>query len=280
MFTEIKHTLRRMRGSILGWGIGLLLYGVMMQYFYTSVEMMEGVQEMLDSYPPEMMAFFPNIRDIASPAGYMDTYFFSMMTLIIGIFAIGACAGLLVSHEEKGILDLLIAYPISRSGMFWGRVIGFLLATAVILIFAWLGWVIPLAGPGLEVNAFKILLPFIPLFAFLVLLGVLTLLFSLLLPAARLAGGLSGALLVANYLLVGLSSMNPDLKPIFELTPMYFFQGGMAIEGLDWGALLGLFGFALLFALLAWWRFQRREIRVGGEGGWSLPRLLSLERKG
>jgi ABC-2 type transport system permease protein len=86
--------------------------------------------------------------------------------------------------------------------------------------------------------------------------------------------------LVGNYLLVGLSSMNPDLKPIFELTPMYFFQGGMAIEGLDWAALLGLLGFALLFALLAWWRFQRREIRVGGEGGWSLPGLLSLGRKG
>jgi ABC-2 type transport system permease protein len=235
---------------------------------------------MLDTYPPEMMAFFPNITDIASPAGYMDTYFFSMMTLIIGIFAIGACAGLLVSHEEKGILDLLIAYPISRSAMFWGRIIGFLLATAAILILAWLGWIIPLAGPGLEVDAFKILLPFIPLFAFLVLFGVLTLLFSLLLPAARLAGGLSGALLVANYLLVGLSSMNPDLKPIHELTPMYFFQGGMAIEGLDWGALFGLFGFALLFALLAWWRFQRREIRVGGEGGWSLPRLFVLGRKG
>jgi hypothetical protein len=35
----------------------------------------------------------------------------------------------------------------------------------------------------------------------------------------------------------------------------------------------------LLFALLAWWRFERREIRVGGEGGWSLPRLLLLGKK-
>lgn len=279
MFTEIKYTLRRMRGTIIGWGLGLFLYGLMMQFFYTSIEMMDGIQEMLDTYPPEMLAFFPNMTDIASPAGYMDTYFFSMMTLIIGIFAIGACAGLLVSHEEKGILDLLIAYPISRSGMFWGRFIGFLLATAAILFFSWLGWIIPLAGPGLEINAFTILLPFIPLYAFLVLFGALTLLFSLLLPAVRLAGGLSGALLVANFLLVGLSSLKPDLKPIYELTPMYFFQGGKAIDGLDWSALLGLLGFALLFALLAWWRFQRREIRVGGEGGWSLPGLSLLRVK-
>ncbi len=28
---------------------------------------------------------------------------------------------------------------------------------------------------------------------------------------------------------------------------------------------------SVLFAALAWWCFQRRDIRVGGEGGWRLP---------
>ena len=32
-------------------------------------------------------------------------------------------------------------------------------------------------------------------------------------------------------------------------------------------------------ALLAWWRFQRREIRVGGEGGWKLPKLAFLGKR-
>jgi len=26
--------------------------------------------------------------------------------------------------------------------------------------------------------------------------------------------------------------------------------------------------------VIAWWRFERRDIRVGGEGGWRLPVLL------
>ena len=30
LLTEFKHTLRRLRGQILGWGIGLALYGLMM----------------------------------------------------------------------------------------------------------------------------------------------------------------------------------------------------------------------------------------------------------
>jgi ABC-2 type transport system permease protein len=41
--------------------------------------------------------------------------------------------------------------------------------------------------------------------------------------------------------------------------------------------LLGLLGVAALFTLLAWWRFERRDIRVGGEGGWQLP-LLSRRK--
>ena len=61
MFTEFKHTLRRMRGAIIGWGIGLFAYGLMMVSFYSSLEMMEGFLENLENYPPEMLAFFPNI---------------------------------------------------------------------------------------------------------------------------------------------------------------------------------------------------------------------------
>jgi len=36
----------------------------------------------------------------------------------------------------------------------------------------------------------------------------------------------------------------------------------------------------LVLILLAWWRFQRREIRVSGEGGWKRPKLAIGGRKG
>ena len=273
MLTEIKHTLRRMRGAIIGWGIGLFAYGFMMAKFFTSLEMMEGFLDNLENYPAEMLAFFPNIFDIMSPKGYMDTYFFSYMTLIIGFFAITACANLLVGDEEKGILDLLVSYPVSRSGFFWGRLIGFLIATVMILLASWLGWLISAGSSGLNLSAIELLQPFIPLYVVLVLFGGMALLLSMLLPAARMATGLAGGLLLVNFLFIGLANLNPDLAAIYELTPLYFYQGGAAIEGIDWGNLLGLMGITLIFTLMAWLLFQRREIRVGGEGGWKLPKL-------
>jgi len=35
----------------------------------------------------------------------------------------------------------------------------------------------------------------------------------------------------------------------------------------------------MVLALLAWWRFERREIRVGGESGWRLPKLAIRGRR-
>jgi len=271
MFAEFKHTLRRLRGQMIGWGIGLALYGLMMVSLFDSIVGIEGFEQLIASYPQEIMAFFGDIMAITTPKGYVDIYYFTYMTFIIGIFATGTCANLLVGDEEKGILDLVLAHPISRSALFMGRLLGFVVATAVILLVGWLSWVIPSGSTSLNLTWIEFLRPFLPLFAVLILFGMLALLLSMLLPASRTAGGLSGGLLVANFLLMGLSNINQDLKSLVKFTPLNYYQGGEAITELNWEWLAGLLAVSLVFALLAWWRFQRRDIRVGGEGGWRIP---------
>jgi ABC-2 type transport system permease protein len=276
MFAEFKHTLRRKRGQIIGWGIGLALYALMMVSLFDSLAGIEGFEEMIASYPPELMAFFGDMVAISTPKGYLDVYYFSYMTVIVGVFAASAGAGLLVSDEEKGILDLVMAHPISRSALYWGRVAGFVAATAGILLVAWLSWVLPAQGTGMDLTWIEFLRPFLPLFAQLLLWGMLALLLSLLLPSARMAGMLTGGLLIGNYLLFGLSNINEDLKTVMEYTPLHYYQGGRAIDGLEWGWIAGIAAVALVLALLAWWRFLQRDIRVGGEGGWTLPAWMRL----
>jgi ABC-2 type transport system permease protein len=282
MLAELKHTLRRKRGAVLGWGFGLALYGVLMVSLFDSITGIEGFEELLQSYPPELMAFFggTDMLALTTPRGYMDIYYFSYMAVIVGIFAVVAGGGLLLSDEERGILDLVMAHPVSRTSLFWGRVFGFVIATVLILLVSWLSWVLPAQGTSMDLTWIEFLRPFVPLLAELLLFGTLALLLSLVLPSARMATMLTSGLLVANYLLLGLSNINEDLKTIVEYTPLHFYQGGKAIDGLNWGWLAGLVGASLVLALLAWWRFDRRDIRVGGEGGWNLSSLSRLFRRG
>ncbi len=280
MFTEFKHTLRRLRGSALGWGIGLALYALMMVSFYNSISALKGqFLELVSGYPKAFAAFFGDLTDLFSPSGYLDLYYFGYLTPIIGIFAAGACAGLLVSDEEKGILDLVLAHPVSRTALFWGRFLGFVAALAGVLLLSYLAWAIPSQSVGFALSWGQLLLPFLPLFAVLFLFGALALLLSLLLPSSRAAGMLSGGLLIANFLLMGLSRLYPDpFGPIVRFTPLYYYQGGKAVLGLNWGWLGGLLASGLILLLPAWLLFLRRDIRVGGEHGWRLPALRFLRR--
>jgi ABC-2 type transport system permease protein len=182
-------------------------------------------------------------------------------------------AGLLVGDEEKGILDLVLSYPVSRVKLFLGRLLGLVTATGMVMTLSWLSWVLSSIGTGLDLTLIEFLRPFIPLFAVLLFLGTFTTLLSLFLPSTRVAGMLSGGLLIANFLLIGLSNINENLEAFVKFTPLYYYQGGDAIDNINWEWFVGLLAVTAVFSILALWRFQRREIRVGGEGSWELSSL-------
>lgn len=279
MNTIFRHTFKGYRGQILGWGISLLLLALMLVQFYgTVLDQKETLEKLLESYPSDMMAFFGDFEDLdfTSPGSYINLEFFSYMPLIVGIFAVLLGSGLLASDEESGRLDLLLAYPVSRTALFMGRVLAFCLALLAILAIVWLGFVIPMSWTPLDIHWFDMILPFVSLMAQLLLFGMLALLLSMLLPSRRLAASTAGIALVASYFITSLARINSDLQPLARLMPHHYYQGGEAISGLDVDWLAGLLLIALLFGALAWLRFVRRDIRVSGEGSWRWSASLTL----
>jgi hypothetical protein len=57
MWAEFRYSLRRLRGRIIGWIIGLGLYSLMMVFMYDTVLEIMVIEGLLAAYPPEMMAF-------------------------------------------------------------------------------------------------------------------------------------------------------------------------------------------------------------------------------
>ena len=277
-WVEFRHTLRRLRGQVIGWGVGLALYGALMGLLFDTIKTIAGLEEMLANYPPELMAFFGDVMTMTTPQGYFGVYYASYMPLIVGIFVCSAAAGLLAGDEERGTLDLTLSHPIGRSGLFWGRWLALGVATGLILLLAWAGWAVTLPFTGFGIPAVALLLGYLPMWSLLLLFGALALLLSMLLPSARLAASTAGGLLVANWLLVGLAALNEALQAVVDLTPWALLQGGDAIIELNWGWVLALAAIAALLAVAAWLLFLRRDIRVGGERGWTLGRALLRSR--
>jgi ABC-2 type transport system permease protein len=275
MFVELKHALRNYLGQILGWGIGLALLGLLIVPMYDSFAAQgEAFDQLMEVYPEEVMAFFGDLGSMTTPEGWLSIEFFSYMPLIIGIFAIQAGTGLLVKDEEGGTLDLVIAHPVSRLGLYLGRVLAFLSALAVVLLIAWLGIILPMSWSTMSLSGLEVARPFLSLYVELVLFGSLGLLLSLLLPSRRWASMVSGLLLVASFFITGLSELNEDLESVAWLSPLNYYQTQDAFAGLNSEWMLGLLAAGVVFFLIAGWRFLQRDLRVAGEGGWRLRNLL------
>jgi ABC-2 type transport system permease protein len=273
VLTTFRHALFWMRGQILGWGLGIAALGLLLVPFYdVFMERQTDFLQMIESYPPEFLAFFGgDAAAIATPEGYLGMYGFSLLPIIVGIFALLVGSGLLAGDEEAGRMDLILAHPVSRRALFWGRLAAFAVASAAIAILGWLGFAILLSGSSLEISALQMALPFVPVLAQTLIYGTLAALLSMLLPTRRLAAMLTGVVMVISYIASSMSGLDKSLASLAKYLPYEYFQGGEAIDGLDLASFLILMAASAVLALLTWWRFERRDVRVAGEGSWELP---------
>lgn len=278
MWPIFKHQLARLRGSMLGWGIPLaLLAGYLMPFYANIADQRELLEQLVQVYPKELLVFFGGDtvwESIFTPEGFLHVELFSYLPLVLGIFALLMGSGLLSGDEERGLLDLFLSLPISRTRFLLARVVAFLVATGVILVLVWAGLAIGQVASDFPLSAFRLALPLVDLFGVLVVVGGLAFALSQILPNRRSAAMLTGLILLASFFLNGLSELNEDLTSVARLLPLYYAQGGVAITELrlDWMA--GKLAAGALFFAVGWWRFTRRDVRVSGEGSW--PRLRQL----
>ena len=270
MKATILYSLRRFRGSILGWGFGLFLLGFGATSAYPMVQQQsELLSELLDNLPDAITAFIGDKDEAFSPRGFLHARFFMLMPVILGVFAALAGSGLLVHDEETGRLDLIAAHPVSRAELFFGRVAALTLTTAVILALGWIGIAVGMWKFSIPLSGWAVFPAVLNLAAVIVFIESIALLLSMLLPARRHAGMTTGLMVVISFFVTGLSQLIDALEPLARILPLYYYQGGQAIGDFNWLYFVGLLLAAAGCFSISYWRFEARDIRVAGEGSWA-----------
>ena len=276
MTTIWRYTLLRLRGQIIGWGLALAALALIVAALYdTAVQMRAQIEQLVSTLPPEFMTLIGGLDTLFNPAGFLDARYFMLLPVILGVFAAIIGSGLLVSDEENGTLDLILAHPVRRAELFIGRWLAFAAALIGILFIAWIGLLLGSSLSSIKLDWLKALQPFASLFAVTLWFGGLALLFSMILPSRRLAASASGLIVVASFFITTLSSISSNLSGLATWSPITAYQGGKAITRFDVGQFLGLIFVSIVFVAIGLWLFQRRDIRIAGEGGWRLPRLIA-----
>lgn len=272
MRTTFRYSLRRHRLAIWGWGIGLGIIAFVVVIIYDSVaDKFALIDQIMKTMPPIIVAMAGDAEILSSPSGWLHMKLFTSFPVIFGPFAVMAGAGLLATDEERGRLDLLMAYPTARWKIFFGRLAALFTATAAILFLTWLGLISALPIGSLDITPAPAALPFISLFALLILFESFALALSFFLPSRILAAGAAGVVLIADFFIDALAKITPSLELTARCLPYEYYQGGLAADGFAFAPFLGLLLAAAIMIGIACWRFQKRDIRVMGEGTFRWP---------
>ncbi len=140
MLREITRTIRKFRGSILGWGLGLAAYTLLINFLYNDFSTITQ-NASPGSFLTKILVFFGSSNSSITPrTEFLDIFLFNPVVLILGIVSVSISTQLLLMDEDS-MYKTVFSNPVKRSGFFWGRVIGFLGAIIMILGTAWLCWV-------------------------------------------------------------------------------------------------------------------------------------------
>ncbi len=115
----IRRTLANRRTSLTWWAIGLTLYVGMILAIWPVIEDNEEFATLAESYPEGLQALFGGEEAFAAfttPAGYLNTYLFTMfLPFILISLATAMASALLAGDEESGLLELVLSYPVTRT---------------------------------------------------------------------------------------------------------------------------------------------------------------------
>ncbi|MBE0417888.1 MAG: ABC transporter permease subunit [Coriobacteriia bacterium] len=257
VFTKTLYDARKM---LLWWSLALT--GTMLVYVAGHKQYVEA--GFLEAEMPEFLGAFMGKLDFASGAGYLNATIYTLLgSVLVVIFALMLGARAIAGDEESGMLDVLLAHPVSRTRFVLERFAALALAVGVIGFVMWAAVSAASRFSEMDVPIVNIAAATAGLTLLGIVIGSLALAVGALTGRQALAAGVTAFIALAAFLANNLAPMFEGLEFVQRLSPFYYYLGGDPLrEGFDVGGLAVLTAAALVLAGLAVWGLNRRDIAV------------------
>ncbi len=253
-------------------GGGLLSFAMALLY----VSIYPAVKDTLDQMelPDYMEEFAGAAGTYATPAGYLSSEFFTLVPIVLIIFAIVAGTAATAGEESAGTLDLLLAQPVSRRRVILEKSLGIGAAVALALLAGLPGVWIGQAFVDFELSPVRVVASMLVTLPLLWFFTALALFAGALLPNRASAVAFATASAVAAYVVNTMGLLVEFLREPRKLTPFHWADPSEPLVGqYDLAGPLALLALTAALLVAAVVAFERRDIAGGvREVRWS--RLL------
>jgi ABC-2 type transport system permease protein len=245
--------------------LGLLLYAWMIAAFIpTFFKDVEAWKQIIQLYPEEMLAFFGGSGEsLFTIEGFLNIEFFNpWWILIMGGFAIAMASAIVGKEVEKKTAEFLLSLPVSRSSLLLSRFLSTLSAIFLLSSITLSSFYLFCFYYDFTLKTVGLFYLFLYGFVFTSLLASLTLSFSLFFQERSKSISITVAILIASYLIEGMSAIYDKLGWVSPFTLFHYYKPYQALKGEISYHILVLLGFFLLFTLASFLIFSRKDIAI------------------
>lgn len=261
MFETARYEMgRRVRGTIV-LTVGVSLYAAFIVWYFSILEGMD-FDEFVEDFPPAMIEAF-GIAELGTIEGFLGGQIFNFIWILgLGLYFAYAGGGLLSSEIESERMDLLLAFPLSRSRLLLEKFASLLLPIVVLNVVVGVviyGLVFAIGESIDVVDLALVHLLSVPYLLVCIAIGVLL---SVLVNRAAIAERAAIGVVFVLFLVESVVGAETDVEWIQFVTPSYYYEPTeLLVDGtyslVDSAILLVIFVVLLLAAQVV---FRRRDI--------------------
>jgi ABC-2 type transport system permease protein len=247
------------RRSLLVWSVAVVVVGGIYTAFWPTANNPE-LQKAIEAYPQALMEAM-DFTDIATAAGYLNASVYGLIVpALLLVYAITAGARVVAGDESDGTLDLILAYPLSRSRLALQRFAALIVSLVIMVGVFWLA-ILALSGPadleGISVAQFS------AMHLHLLLFGTLAYAVGAASGSKSLALGIAAGVAVFGYLAKGVFPQVEELEWVENLSPFHWLNSENPLRsGIQIGDALLMLGLASVLVAVGTWLLNRRDIAV------------------
>lgn len=252
-------TLYEKRWSTLAWSIAIVLMTVMTVSLFPTFK--ESFGESLKDVPESLKAFLGEASDYQTISGFVDLQVFAQMVWLTVIHGVILFSGLIAGEENDGTLQSLLSQPVSRSRVYLEKLMAGMTIVGIVTASMLAAIVASAAMVGESLNLSRLLQAGFAFWLVTLFLSLLAYALGAITGRRGIAGAIVGLYGFASLLITSLSETVTGLKTVNYLSPFKYFNTPSVLEsGLDARNVSVLIGGCLMFGLIAWVIFRKRDI--------------------
>ncbi len=211
------------------WGLGIGILGFYVTFIASDLDVVQQYVELLESLPSAMLNAFgiTDARLFTTAEGFISSAYVTYTMLILSVYAVMTGLKITADEEETGILDTLLALPISRTQIMIEKFIAYVLITLLLIIVCIVMPLIAIALFNVELDTSKIILSVLSVYPGILLLVTVTSLFTVFARRRITAISLTVVFILVSYFInfLGNSASNSFAVTLQQLSYFHHTDG-------------------------------------------------------